>query len=302
MLLLDFPNIRHKGDLIKYFQTNTETFDSVLVSKNKFAHVINIPKKKGGNREVIKLTNEDWKRFLKQINFSLHQLYTFPNCVQGFIPGRGIKSNSYFHLKNRQLLVCDIKDFYYSIKESDISNIFKYFKASDEIANLLAKLCTFEGILFPGLNTSPTLANLYCEKMDEKLSILMTSHQGVYTRYADDLTFSSNQTLPNLKDISELLENYNFKLQERKTRYSSPGQRQYVTGLSISDKRVPRLPRNFKRNIRLLVHLAEKLGVKEYHENLNSRNLFTLKGQLVFAMHIEPIFAKKYLVRLNRLI
>ncbi len=76
---------------------------------------------------------------------------------------------------------------------------------------------------------------------------------------------------------------------------TSQSQKQYVTGLSISDKKKPRLSIKFKRNLRLMCHLVDTLGIEEYRKRENLRSISKIIGQLRFSNHIEPDFVQKIL-------
>jgi RNA-directed DNA polymerase len=71
---------------------------------------------------------------------------------------------------------------------------------------------------------------------DVALAALAASHGAIYTRYSDDLSFSSDDALPELEDIAAILGAHDFELATAKTRRSVRGQAHYVTGLSISER------------------------------------------------------------------
>ena len=119
----------------------------------------------------------------------------------------------------------------------------------EEVAFLMAALCThpidIDGetrvILPQGSPTSPTITNVLCYKLDQRLTGLSKRFGLTYTRYADDLTFSSNHNIYNkekfileLKRIIE--EDQLLKINPKKTRLQKSGYRQEVTGLIVNEK------------------------------------------------------------------
>jgi hypothetical protein len=116
-----------------------------------------------------------------------------------------------------------------------------------------------------------------------------------YTRYSDDISFSSNGVLPDLSDIASVLSEFGFDIAERKTRRSKRGQAHYVTGLSISDPERPHIPRDKKRRLRQELHYARKFGLADHfhHIGINDqavvqREVNRLDGMVKFAAYHEP--------------
>jgi hypothetical protein len=97
--------------------------------------------------------------------------------------------------------------------------------------------------------------------MDEDL-LQLCGADCAYTRYADDLYFSSNILLPKLESISKIVGNYGFVLNVKKTKYMPRGVKQYVTGLTVFDKIKPRVTKKAKRNLRLEIHYLSAYGLR----------------------------------------
>ena len=83
--------------------------------------------------------------------------------------------------------------------------------------------------------------------MDQDLFNLSKLYQCEFTRYADDITFSGDGNIPSKILIEEIFNKYEFKLNNKNTRYKKRGQGQYVTGLTVFDKEYPRLPQKIKK-------------------------------------------------------
>ncbi|MCG6142767.1 reverse transcriptase domain-containing protein [Leptospira mtsangambouensis] len=296
---LNFNKIRNIDDLALYFQCTIDTLKNIIENKENYSSRRQIPKKNGGKRRIIIINNFDWSRFLKQIHFSIEKQYPYLDCIEGFLKSKSIKTNASKHINNQYLLTLDIKDFYFSIKYEDIINSFKALGANDTVSEILGQICTYNNLLYPGFNTSPLISNIAFESLDRKICDLCKEKGINYSRYADDLSFSSTNPIEILPIIKQYLSEKAFEINEYKLRFSKHGQAQYVTGLSISDKTMPRLPRKFKRNIRLLLHYAKMNGIENYHKHPKSRHLLTIYGQIMYSYSIEPHFAFKCLKIFN---
>ena len=224
--------------------------------------------------------------------------YIHPSA-HGFITKRSIATNANMHLGKPYLLQIDIKNFFESIPIQKIIDVFKKIGCTDEVAILLTKICSINGVLKEGLNTSPMLANLYFYDIDIQLHDIAQKHNCTYTRYADDMTFSSANNMRKttlLEEITEILHTQSLTLADEKTRYSSYGQAQYVTGLSISNDLYPRIPRKVKKLLRLELHYIRKYGFDEHFnrrgESFDSGHA-RLKGWIDYILSVEPILGQE---------
>lgn len=222
------------------------------------------------------------------------------NSAHGFIKGKNTLSNANIHINKQELLQVDIKSFFKSISIDKIEKVFLKLECNDDIAKIMSKLCTINGVLEEGLNTSPMLANLYFYELDKILFKLSKKYKCEYSRYADDITFSSDETILKetdlLNDIGLILKSENLLLANNKTRYSKYGQSQYVTGLSISNPIKPRIPRKIKQQIRQEFYFIKKYG---FYSHFNRRNekpengFKRINGWIDYIMNVEPDLGKK---------
>ena len=143
-------------------------------------------------------------------------------------------------------------------------------KCSAEAARLLSGLCTAaepQGDVLPqGFPTSPTLSNMVCKKMDEELAAAAQRIGATYSRYADDMSFSSDKDVLRptgsfYLQVSGIVEKYGFRLNDRKTRLQRRGRRQQVTGVVVSHK--VNVTREYARQIRSLLYMWERYGYWE---------------------------------------
>jgi len=272
-----------------------------------------ILKKKGGYRIVYSPISDTLINCLKILNKKLSALYTPSISVHGFIKGRSIKSNAFVHLTKKYIYKVDIEKYFESINSEKIVDILVELGFTKEASKLISKLVTHNNILVQGFHTSPTIANLAFKDLDEIFSNIRTDID--YSRYADDLYFSSNQEFDIYDDIKENLSKFGFILNEKKTMMMKRGQNQYVTGLTVFDSKYPRIAKRVKKRIRQEIYFINKYGYKghvmhklkirkkEYNKNEKIRERvefeigklhIKMNGWLIFINSIEPEFSKKY--------
>lgn len=234
-----------------------------------------IPKKNGGVR-VIQSPQGEIKRVQTSIRSMLAWIYInyAPKAVHGLMKRRSIVGNALPHLQKQWVLNFDLQDFYGTISEKRVAGLFRAipFYLPDEIAETLAKLTTTPLGLPQGAPSSPVIANMIAYQLDLSLTQLAKNYDYDYTRYADDITLSSNKPFaakivafnPTNKQYSlgekllTIIEDCGFKVNPAKTRLQHRHERQVVTGLTVNDK--PNVDRKYIRNIEGMIHAIQKYG------------------------------------------
>ncbi len=154
-----------------------------------------------------------------------------PNSVHGGVKKRSNISNAKPHQGNKFQFTTDLQEFYPNIDFQRVYNTFNGLKFSPHYAHWLTKLTTWKYELPQGTPTSTYIANLVFLETDIKLIGLCNQHGITYTRYVDDLTFSSQQDFRHLlNDILHIVTSEGFKLSYRKTKYSG---NQTITGINV---------------------------------------------------------------------
>jgi len=217
----------------------------------------------------------------------------------GYIRGRNTIDNARGHCLATTILHADIENFFPSISRERIATLFKRFGLHTDIAEALSQFVTIENVLPLGLHSSPLLANLICLEMDVQFKKLADKYGCFYTRYADDITISGNADVPKKEEVKSLLADEGFILSERKFRITRLGQKHYVTGLSVADKK-PHAPRLMKKRLRQELHYCKKFGIeghlihiKEYlrhpdgKDNFVQRGLNRIDGMVRYISNIE---------------
>lgn len=237
-----------------------------------------IPKKSGGTREISAPRSRSYLYLLRYVSIILQSIYEPSVHAMGFIPHRSIVDNAKAHIGMNYVFNIDLKDFFPSIERARIAARLQVrpFNFTQEVAITIAGLCTMrvpneEGaekkyryILPQGSPASPVLTNLMCDKLDYLLSGVAKRFGLNYTRYADDITFSSMHNVYQdgsdfRKELEHIITAQGFTINEKKTRLNKVGARQEVTGLTVSKDKV-NVARKYIRDLRGLLFIWEKYG------------------------------------------
>jgi RNA-directed DNA polymerase len=218
------------------------------------------------------------------------------DCVHGFVRGRGIVTNAQAHARRRCLWIMnlDLKDFFPGINFARVVGLFRsLFNLSSGTAAHLARLTTYDNHLCQGFCTSPDLANFVAWKLDRRLMGLANKQGIVYTRYADDLTFSSENRKPRppvIRDIvRSIVEDEGFRLNEEKAAIMSVGRRQLVTGLVVSEHGI-NIPRRIRRLLRSAIH--------HWPQQTEERRA-SIRGWVSYLHAIDPLLATRLLAAID---
>lgn len=234
-----------------------------------------IKKKAGGFRTISAPRNRSFILMLRYVNEIFKSVYTPSEYAMGFTEGRSVVDNASKHKGMNYVFNTDIKDFFPSIVQPRIWKRLqlKPINFPQPIANVLAGLCSMRGekqpngkysyILPQGAPTSPIITNMICDTLDRRLSRL-AKHLGLnYSRYADDITFSSMHNVYQVNgkfrtDLKRIIEEQGFTMNEAKTRLQKLGSRQEVTGIIISDKL--NVTQKYVRDIRNVLYIWSRYG------------------------------------------
>jgi RNA-directed DNA polymerase len=205
--------------------------------------------------------------------------------AHGFVTGRSTATNARLHVGKKVVIKIDLKDFFGSTKSKQvIASLMKAGVPSDT-AKDIANTCTLNGYLPQGAPTSPFLANIAVIGMDVRLAGLAEKYDARYSRYADDCVFSSdnpklNEILPAVKFV---VQQYGYRLNDKKTRVMRSGCRQIVTGIVVNRK--VNIPRRLKRNIRAGLHNVKMALVN--NQSFDDKQFESLKGMAAYFQSVN---------------
>lgn len=251
----NLPFIDSEKHIAGYMGISPLLIRQILHNPRYHYRYFRIPKRHGGWRDVCSP-----KTYLKVIQWwiasNIFNTIEIHESVHGFVKGRSFVTNAQCHLGAKHILNVDIKRFFPSIKRDMVFGLLQGLGYPENGANLLASLTTLGGVAPTGAPTSPAIGNILLREFDGKMDDYAKNQNTRYTRYADDLTFSSSERIEDkfLKYVDDLVQEYGFVLNKDKTKFMGNGQRMEVTGLVINEK--IQLPREWRNRARAILHSA----------------------------------------------
>lgn len=230
-----------------------------------------IPKKNGKTREI-QAPNPALRRLQVCLNFIFSSIFVPNSSACGFVLGKHVGDAARPHIRMPYVFHIDLEDFFPSISLYRIKACLTLppFNLSDEkekIAYCIANICCIsrEGRAFlpQGAPTSPILSNVVCQRLDRKLKGLAKRFGAQYSRYADDITFSSYINVFQeggefREELNRIIYSQKFAIQSSKTRLESRGFRQTVCGLVINEK--VNVSKKFVRTVRVYLYFWKQYG------------------------------------------
>lgn len=216
--------------------------------------------------------------------------------VNGFVARRSTHTNALPHIGAKYLQKFDIKDFFASIRTVQADAALREIGFGTAAASILSRLMSCNGRIPLGARTSPRISNLILVSFDEAMVSLAAQRSLVYTRYADDLSFSATDEFDVGGEVEAALTSSGFELNASKTKSFKFGQPMFVTGLAVSDDLRPRLRKRLKAQLRREFYFVEKYGLAEHADAIGQGLQSTasrMMGQLHYARSIEPDFSAK---------
>ncbi len=264
-------------ELTRRLGLSLEDIERVPVDYHKF----DIPKKSGGMRSIT-APNMSLKLIQRRILNRLLNKLSCHGCATGFEKGHSIVTNANVHVGSEVVLKMDIIAFFTSTSADRVRGYFYGIGWGKEATDILVRLCTHNDRLPQGAPTSPRLSNLVNIEMDARLCGWAQKVRAVYTRYADDLTFSfadpdNSATIGSVSQNPKTLEKvygqyqphdlltstirmtkkvlaeYDYELHnKRKLNIRRRHQHQRVCGLVVNERVA--LPRKTRRRLRAIRH------------------------------------------------
>lgn len=284
------------------------------VARTHHYHSFTLPKKTGGER-LISAPMPRLKRAQYWVLDNILAKVPAHDAAHGFLAGRSIVSNAAPHAGHDVVINLDVKDFFPSIAFGRIKGVFRHLGYGEAMATLLALLCSEnraqawqvdgeklfvggkarERVLPQGAPTSPMLTNLLCRRLDRRLLGLARQLGFVYTRYADDLTFSASGEAARdnvgrlLGRVRWILRDEGFTPHPDKERVMRKGRRQEVTGLVVNADK-PGVSRETRRRLRAALHRATQASAgKPAHWQGQAAQPSQLLGLAQFVYQVDPV-------------
>ncbi|HHT7238827.1 TPA: reverse transcriptase domain-containing protein [Bacillus cereus] len=268
---IKFKSIKNFEDVANMLEIPAQELRGILVLFKRNNYTTFTIKKKDGNDRTIHAPKKNLSIIQKKFSYILSLVYNNHLNAHGFIKNRSIVSNATQHLKQKYVLNFDLENYFETINFGRVRAMFIHYYGFNEIvASTLANICCHhEGFLPQGAATSPTISNILSFKMDKELTKLAKKNHCIYSRYADDITFSTkkNQFPRNIAyiedsfihiapEIVKVVKGNGFFINEKKTRLNSQQEHLSVTGITVNEKL--NVERKYIRKIRSILHCIEK--------------------------------------------
>ena len=265
-----------------------------------------IPKKSGGVR-TITAPDGELKDIMLTLAFILSELYIPSPEAMAFVRGRSIVENASQHIGQNYVLNLDLSDFFTSITANMVEHNLVKLGIAPLVARDIASICTYPmvndhhvvNVVPQGAPTSPIISNICAMTLDNRLSGLARRFHLIYTRYADDITFSSNHNVYQkdgafMAELNRIIAECHFTINPKKTRLQKRGSRQEVTGLTVGQK--TNVSRKYIKNLRVLIHRIK------YQESPTMHDINVVRGKLNFLRMVKgadnPTYIR-YIKKLN---
>lgn len=299
-------------DRFNEIRTRNELADFIKVPRKKLTYVLyvkktenlyksfDIPKKNGGYRQINAPQND-----LKQIQKKLEvALYNYErqiaqenevnlNISHAFKKGKSFITNARIHRNKRIVINVDLENFFDSFHFGRIRGYFmknRNYQLSEEVATTISQIVCFKGKLPQGAPTSPVITNMICNIFDMRLLRLAKKYKLDYTRYADDLSFSTNASSfldvqkQFFEELSVEVVRAGFSINDKKTKIQYKDSHQEVTGIVVNKKL--NVARKYYKETRAMADRLYKTG--EYTiDGENKGTINQLEGRFSFINQLD---------------
>lgn len=304
-MVLDFctlhttPFVYDVYQLGVYLGENPKSLWPIVKHVDEMYKICEMPKKDGGIRKLC-APNSRLKSIQHNILRNFLNKMPVSNYATAYIKGKTLLENANPHTNKKFILKMDISDFFGSIHFDQVYNsAFNTTLFPKQIGFILTSLCCRKDTLPQGAPTSPALSNIVMKRFDDYIGNWCFKRGIAYTRYCDDMTFSSNKPLYNVYiKVKTMLEDMGFELNSKKTHFVTANSRQSVTGLTVNQR--VSVSKDYKRTLRQEIYYALKYGIAESIMNGDKTDFVknntpntqayyrNLIGRINYVLQIEP--------------
>lgn len=283
---------RELSSLVHDLGFDAKTLYAVSNTVEKHYHEVRLPKPDGGFR-VLCVPDPLLKAIQRRITRVLLVHMPISPHATAYRYGGSTLRNAAAHVGQPTVLKLDIRRFFDHILYSSVKE--KAFPAeiyAEPLRILLSMLCYRRDVLPQGAPSSPAITNIIMKAFDDEVGAWCGVRKIHYTRYCDDMTFSGDFAPEEVTSfVSARLRELGFFLNRRKTKVTSSGQRQAVTGIIVNEKL--NIPSAYRRKLRQELHFCRKFGVPDHMARLGipgteAHYLNQLLGRVSYALSIAP--------------
>lgn len=207
------------------------------------------------------------KSLQKLINKAILSKISLNPCVYGGVKGKDNVKNGKAHLGRKYKFVTDLKDFYPSVSAKMVYSALIKHGFSADVASILTKLTTYKNQIPQGAPTSTLIANIALAELDGEISSLSCKHQICYTRFIDDMSFSSQTEFKlHSSDFIKVIKKHQLRLSHKKTAYA-------IGSIPITGTRVRNNNLDISDELKLKLNYPEQYSEKQRigHHNYAKR-------------------------------
>jgi RNA-directed DNA polymerase len=280
--------------------TSGETLTLIATAPFRYK-VYRIPKKQKGKYRTIAQPTPEIKLIQRWLINNVFCDLPVHNCATAYRQGKNIATHAKRHAGNRFLLKMDFENFFPSILAADVETYLRQLNrfSTDEVAAICRLVCWQNKQrgslgLSIGAPSSPILSNAMLHEFDTEINAFCRENGVRYSRYADDLAFSTNKEnvladIPSLVDLlCTSLASPKLKINHEKTVSTSRAHRRTLVGLILSSEGKVSLGRERKRRLRNELY---RYSIGKFPQD----EVASLRGELAFAWSVEPNFIRALL-------
>lgn len=265
----------------------------VSISENMQLHCWSFEKKVGKKIRILYNVSPELKGIQEKIDQEILDRFNYPESFHGGIKGGSLRSNALPHSGKRNVGNFDLKNFFPSVKPSQVYNALVSLGNNPDVARLITRLVTADNCLPQGFLTSPKVAALVLLKMNKRLETLFSSYGAKHTFWIDDLTVSASFPIEKLKPIiKKIAKQEGFIVHKDEDSPTYNNTRQMVTGAVVNT--TPNVPKEKRVTIEKIIYLCEKQGIRAYWRERVKPNLALQKfvestrGKISSMIAIDP--------------
>jgi len=299
---------------MKIFSRTPDDFAKALHWPDQYAEIIKKKKyrsflmaKKNGGQRKIETPGKQLKFLQKTVANTLQLLYSqhIPGCVHGYVSQinptvgpRNILTNARAHQFSDYLLNLDIEKFFPTVDSIRIMELWRSWFPEMPAATqeMLTLLCTHKNYLPMGAPSSAVLSNMCMTDLDRQLMHFCKEKNIIYTRYVDDMSFSSDDaTLADMDaPIQELVNKYGFNINLSKRKYYTKSDAKHITGLILHEEEIT-VEKELLKNMRRCIKEYERMKWLQRQMQMDKKWLQykikhmeqSISGQLAFLLQIH---------------
>lgn len=245
----------------------------------KYYRTFTIPK--GNKRRTIHAPKVALKVIQKWFGFHLAEVVRFDGAVFGFVKGRSAVDGAAIHCGADWVYSVDIENFFPSTPLKKVIRALIEVGYPEHGAEVIGKMCCYDGGLAQGSPASPVLSNLVFREVDAELVAIAKKHNVRFSRYADDVVFSGKGGFPEAirSAVRNAIGSQGWKIAEAKEHLANRPNRLKVYGLLVHGEK-PRLTKGYRNRIRAFRHLLAK-------EAIDSEDFSWVMGHMSYASSVE---------------